>query len=73
MLFRSHPVSIFGKEPYIFLLYKLYPWYKNFGDEVSDQYAESLRKLYSKQEKIFVPNTILEFEIKLKELYYSLL
>ncbi len=63
----NHPVAMFGKEPYIFVLYKLYPWYKNFGDNVGDRFVESLRNLYSKPEKIYVPNSILEFRMNLME------
>lgn len=67
-----HPVAMFGKEPYIFLLYKLYPWYKNYGDDVADEYAESLRNLYSNPEKINVPNSMLEFKMQLESVHLEI-
>lgn len=67
-----HPVAMFGREPYVFLLYKLYPWYKNFGDKVADKYVEDLRNLYSRPERIYAPNTILEFKMNLMEIKQKL-
>lgn len=67
-----HPISLFGKEPFIVLLFKLYPDYQNFGDKIADKFVETLRDLYSNPEKIYVPNTIMEFEMNLKELYSTL-
>ena len=66
-----HAVSLFEKEPYVVLLYKLYPWYKNFGDEIADQYVDSLKALYKNPDKIYVPNTMLEFEMQLKEIAFN--
>lgn len=67
-----HPASMFGQEPYIILLYKLYPWYRNYGDEIVDEYVDSLRTVYKHPERIIVPRSVLEFKLRLKEIYGEL-
>ena len=53
--------TIFGKEPYIVLTFRLFHQYHERGDENAERYAYDLKKMYTKSEKILIPNTVDEF------------
>ena len=65
----SYAKQLFDKEPYLFFTYRLFDYYHEHGDDISDRYVMSLKRLYRNPEKIIVPNSMLEFENKLREVY----
>lgn len=68
---RASTASMFPKlwlqkEPYIILTLRLYPYYGESGDPGGDEYIDLLRSLYSKPNRILVPNTLADLELMLR-------
>lgn len=68
-----YPKQLFDQEPYLVFTYRLYDYYHENGDEITDNYIASLKSLYKNKDKIIVPNTFYELENKLKRVYEHIL
>lgn len=68
--------TIFDKEPFIILIFRLFHQYHEHGDKNAERYANDLREIYVNKDRIFVPNTLDEFvdnvnEVKRKITKYA--
>lgn len=68
-----YPKQLFGQEPYLIFTYRLFEYYHEYGDEITDKYVSDLKKIYENPEKIFIPNTMMELENQLRSIYKSIL
>lgn len=53
------PKLLYDKEPRVIYLYKLLPNYNFFG---ADEFVNNIRNLYRNKDRVFVPETLNEFE-----------
>lgn len=68
--------TIFGKEPYIILFFRLFNEYHEHGDQNAERYAEDLIELYKDKTRIYIPNTYDELleninEVKMRIIEYA--
>lgn len=57
-----YPKVMFNQEPFIIFTYRLFNYYHQFGDDLTDNYVKEMKKMYIDKSKVLVPNTLLEFE-----------
>ena len=60
--------AVYGQEPYIIFTFRLYPYYHQFGEDSTEEYAQDIKAMYDHPEKIFIPNTIMELRMILRRL-----
>lgn len=50
--------TMFDKEPYVILIFRLYHQYHEHGDKNAEKYAQDMKELFSDKSKVYIPNTI---------------
>lgn len=68
-----YPMQLFGQEPYLIFTYKLFDYYHQYEDEITEKYVNDLRAMYTSPEKIFVPNTMMELENQINIIYQKIM
>ena len=65
--------SMFNKEPYVILTYRLFHQYHERGDINAEKYYEDMKNLFDDKTKIYVPNTIDEYVENIREVVNKLI